>query len=1065
MNYLKKQQLFVKDISNEIERCKEHRDFWLLRGEKYEFTPEISQELNSYNRHIKFLKKEHRAIEGRIYNHYKKLKQERRYRRYLFTRYGKYDDDIKYAKLEGLDKKSRFMNDIQAKVELKSQSSPQEKADFIIQKKVYSVYNVNTIKGFVREIWNTLIKNEISPKTSIVLRANVNRNKPKYATFANISKYESYTDFERLFVKEGACCNFKFPTDSNHHSSDALYLMDDLTLDFTWFAIYSRISRKVGYRSKRKEVIELGGYQLLNYKSTNDNCLLMIFRKNTNNKESFDVIRKNTGCNLKGPIDTADKKLMQRLCDYFKLSIKSVNTDLNIKVNSRLPRATITIFIHENHVYQAISRIADGKIDLDKLKVKFNKKLFVFYDLETVYDYVNDEYLAFSLSYCVNGKVKFYLGFDCLDKFYVDLTRLGDSKTQVYILGFNNSGFDDYKLLDYLLINDIKPYTFCFKNRIFIQWDRYKTRDVFKYIPPQSLSDFCKNFKLKNQKIVNHKFKFEEINLYYNNHTKRDFILWVDYVYGEQLEKYNNFDVLSLSEGFFKIRTLLLEFNEELEQYITLGQIAKSMFLKTRGKNFTTTFKNIKEYKDIRSSMLAGMSYSNKKHEKFESLEKRKFLIDVVSLYPYVMMHKDNFYPYGDYELLHGDAAIDAFKRNGFGIYKCNNINQKSLKGINIIPVIDKKTKIYNFNCKNIIETRMLNNVDMKQLLKYGCTFEIEYGYCFKKAASGKQIFGNYLGKFAKIKRNEDENKGTDKYNHGKRELAKMFLNIISGKVMQIFAYEDVYGVFYARSLTKQRKFDDKYENVVGLAHSNDKYIIMKGKKNLDKMYKNKQIKKNTMLLGLYLYSYARKHMYDYSIYNCDPSIIETDSSCITKYKHILRLSRTEIKDINGKNMSALYNPNIQKHKYFGQFEIEVDNITEIISPGKKSYYMEYLKNDDIYTKRRFKGISRVWLEVPGHILNKKDIINKKTWMELCEKYYMKYYYLNKENMNKNKEFDFGKDEYSCLKKDNYLKIMDGETIMILQRIITRAFHRKFKNKNSKTLSLQLEYRIKQIKL
>lgn len=841
-------------------------------------------------------------------------------------------------------------------------------------------------------------------------------------------------------------------------------------LDINWFSIYYVFDRQMpaGGRAEFHDIIRTsktrGRYLLRSYRSNKNNCALAIMRHVSGNKSSYTKVRKD--CKFgPGKLDMNDQHILRTLGWYFNMRVVNERTGKESTISGTLK--DVRIFVIKNHAYQVITH--EGKKIVNNVIDHVTNKQFVFYDIEAVYDYIKGRYVTFSISWVHNGEKHFHLGWDAFEVFANSLEKIvGD---RVYILGFNNSGFDDYELLRHLLKNDTNPYTFTFKNRVFLSFGRYITRDVFKYISPMSLDDFCHRFKLVNKKKGHQSFKWEELNLYYNKYGMKLFMDYIRDNYLEELEVYNNYDVLSIEEGFHLIRNLLKKngFGKgdkpvEIENYITLGQCAKRQLINSQGGvKYGSDYNSLEEYYEIRSSMVAGISYANGK----KNVDLDHFLGDIVSLYPYVMSHADFMFPCGDY-------VVEETYSGKSGSYLCKNIDQAILgNNKNIIPIRDGADNTYNWYVHDIIPERMLCTVDINQLLKYGCTVDIGRGYSWSDMKSGREIYGGYMDKFRDIKSGQDVLRASKplEYNQGLRELAKIYINVISGKTAQIYTYENE---------DKIIKDEDVLHfvathNEVKLSQYSSEYYFVSGKKKMD----NKPAPKNNLQAhAIWLYAYARRHMYDHVIFGMNPLIIETDSSLIHKNK-LEALQLKTIKSIMGETIPLVWNKGSKK--YFGQLECEIDNIKLCLAPRKKCYYLEYLKDGKIYTKRRFKGLSRKWLAVPDHIMKaKKANVGEIAWMEMCEKFYQSV----EIKLNDSKEFDYDEptEKYSCLSKSNYYKFFDHvkynktqtdpkkhKKIPILQRLITRVFHigKPYGNQEGKyvekTLSLKLEYRVKRM--
>lgn len=976
---------------------------------------------------------------------------------------------------------------------------------------IFSAENVDTLEEFAEVIYDTA--NKLS-KSSLLINVNVRTHTNKkdigfrYVSY-RLNDLKSSSELYRVMFDGKLPEYYQYTRQTSDYNTEH----DSLSYDRTWFIIFYQTTTAAsrGKDLKVDQIVDLDPkYNGIDFASiaNDDNCVLRILSKVTKINTPYHQVRKELKLNETGGINICDKFTRYLLCGYYKVGIDVVNKHqgcgdkcCSMHYNSKniikqdpenqnescnaatlyigngksgFKNPQIQIHIKDNHAYLVVSKKRiTGRIKKNN-KRQFTGSDFIFYDIEAVYDYTNDEYVVFSISASHKEESKFWLGYDSMKKFYdwlVEKTK--DPETKFFVYGFNNSAFDDYKLLEHLLCNEnIKPNIFTFSNRLFLTWNNICTRDIFKMIPPQSLDRFCKNFKINNAKKADHDFKFEELNLYYNNKGPEAFMKYLKDVHYKEMEIYNIYDVLSIQEGFHMLRKFLTNgsikhlFDEgDFEESMTLGMFANKGFKKSWVGNIKpcTTYANYNEWYENRQAARAGISFSIKKIFKADIPDELRFLIDVVSLYPYIMLHLLNYYPYGPY------TKTDKFVPGFIGNYLCTDIDQRILgKNLNIVAVKvfkgNDKIGVYDYITKKIIPEAWVNSIDMDQLTKYGCTFKVKRGYYWTKSASGKKIFGPYLDLFRIIKQQQDVYKASkdSRYNPGLREFAKMMMNIISGKIIQRFAYEAVNELFMLGDQEKEKKFYRKYKDVV-VSTYNNQYMILKGKKDLKTLYKNKPIKDDTQMLGICTYAYARKHMYDFSIYKCDPAIIETDSSCINIKKHAERLYKEMTTDIDGQPMPVLFAPSKeQPFKKFGQFEIEENNISLVLTPGKKSYFMVSEKpNGDKKTKRRFKGLSKKWLNCPAEFIELKKTLSSYKFTELCEKYYLD----NPNETNEYGDYDIGNDSMTCLSRANYEKIMNGETIYILQRLITRKVHQSFKKVGNKIFHLGLEYRIKKAKL
>jgi malonyl CoA-acyl carrier protein transacylase len=884
----------------------------------------------------------------------------------------------------------------------------------------------------------------------LVIRVTDATGEPGHITI-NLLKHKTSTQLEQMFYGQ------RETGFAEQWGSDYEFELETIAaaLDLGFFQIYykKKINLDAGGKIKSNLNTQFGNLICKTYTTRKNNCVLAVFKKFTGVRETYTQMRRNLGLPRNTMIDANDENLMRKICRYFNVSCVVRNTDLTIEIPGK---PFIHLYIHQEHAYQVISEVNEEIVtNRDRI---VNKK-FVYYDLEAVYDYVDNIYKPFSISWCYGDVEKFHLGFDCIDVFLNDIESIEADK--IYILGFNNSGFDDYLLHRHLLDNDIKPYVFTFKNRVFLKWRRYETRDVFKYIPPMSLDAFCRAFDLKNKKIGHESFKWGELNIYYNDNGPTQFLEYIEENYLDELREYNKFDVLSIQEGFGLIRELFYKngFRAdeskpiEIEKFYTMGQCARAQLYNSWGKDsrnlYETAYANLQDYNNHRSAMIAGISFADGKiHENVN-----KCLIDFVSLYPYILCSRDRFYPVGDY------VEVERRNPNNMGIYLCRNIDQEVLgDNLNIVP---RKTEegVYSWKDHSIIEERYLNSVDIEQLLEYGCTLEIVSGYEWENCASGFEIFGEYCDRWRKMKQDEDDKKKRgETYSEGTRSFAKLNLNVISGKIAQIFRYEDVYKIIYRGEDQKLEKFVNNHTDVT-MGEYNTNYLFIRGKKAITD---DEIPKPSTQNLAGFMYSYSRKYMYDNIIHEMEPAIIETDSSTIDMDKVALLDGRT-ITTIDGEEVPLVYSGG---QKYFGQLEIENSNIYLCLAPKKKCYYFEYMSHGKAHAKRRFKGLSRKWINCPPELVENKENMTNAEWVRTCDDLYNR----TDINMAPSGEIPIGEDENSCLSKANYYRIFKDEPIYVLQSLITRTFLRGRPNDapegnvyKQETLSLKLEYRIKKM--
>jgi hypothetical protein len=409
-------------------------------------------------------------------------------------------------------------------------------------------------------------------------------------------------------------------------------------------------------------------------------------------------------------------------------------------------------------------------------------------------------------------------------------------------------------------------------------------------------------------------------------------------------------------------------------------------------------------YKVLKSSLIASISYGIKN---FKSLPGVLYaLIDVVSLYPYVMACKTLKYGYG--KLIHTkefNGVYETFDSHelALGIYKAE-FYYDDLKDnkIRVIPFKPKANSpigtsvAYQWAHDRRI-VRMCYAQDIIAASLYDkVKIKIHNGFYFEKTATGYEIFGSYILPFMDEKNRQDSLKemNDSSYSAGIREICKAYLNIMSGKMVQEYNYSSSLAFELNDKLEKNMNTEqvkiDKLNSPNPCKITNyDFYDFLPIKKirkqsfNIEKKYhiykkhnlEKKDIIYDNSLLGAQLYCYARSHLNQCIkvVYACgdEPVMIETD--CILCKKETLQKIKDRaptIKNIYGNLISRITVPSEkdsdgkivkQNLKQFGQFDPDPDykDINNVKVYMKKSYIFDALDpSNKPISKKRFKGIS-----------------------------------------------------------------------------------------------------------
>ena len=446
--------------------------------------------------------------------------------------------------------------------------------------------------------------------------------------------------------------------------------------------------------------------------------------------------------------------------------------------------------------------------------------------------------------------------------------------------GWNISGFDMHLLISTML--DTSKWTSDFnisKHSIFAGNSILKLVteictfvDMYKIIP-QSLSDVCDGYKIRMAKLAD-KPTFKQINDHYNG---------IALLSAEQLDKfkeYNKYDCYAVAEIISKFVKNCTDATKDpnfkdmfLSKFFTIAgiskhyacelcpeldqayKLAKGIHLPKQDKNdkneeqiIIRQFETLDMYKFVRMAIYAGR-VSPLYNKPIELRNEYLCMLDVCSMYPTQMRNKKM--PIGKY------IETPTYVPGKMGIYNVKILSQAHLT----YKIIPRRTEgeSLNYNFDGEFEC-VLNTVDIEQLQRHNVPIEIYSGIYWEKTT--KELFKNYIDTFMKIKSEQDtlKNKKADNYNPALREIAKLFLNNMSGAVAMNL-HNDVIEILYQNS-----KSSLLYQ--VSGVHKADHYVINWGAKP-DEV---EDIKTPSHIAG-FIYSYSRATLYEalqYGALTCD---------------------------------------------------------------------------------------------------------------------------------------------------------------------------------------------------
>jgi len=403
-------------------------------------------------------------------------------------------------------------------------------------------------------------------------------------------------------------------------------------------------------------------------------------------------------------------------------------------------------------------------------------------------------------------------------------------------------------------------------------------------------------------------------------------------------------------------------------------------------------------YDFIRSALTAGRSQMFKIDNCKEPIK----VIDATSLYPFVMeggnenLNFECFYPCGEMK------KTDKYIEDKLGFYYCDIVKQPKK---NIIPLRSKNKPLdwfYDGEIKNIV----LCSVDIELIKKYG-EIKIYNGVYFTD--SNKNVFVDYIQFFKneKIKQDELKESKDKNYNPALRSICKLYLNSLSGKVIENLHEEEF---ILSKDNSNLWKKVNKMECLTSYEDRKGFYMV-KGKKKYEQLLEKNKI---PHYLGVFIYAYARKWMYENIIYDYFGYGMDTDSYFMPE-SEFLKLQKDK--------------PFIFGSE-FGQFKVENYedgknknwNNSYFIAP---KLYALYDDEHEENNKTRFKGIR-----------NNDKILSKEQYKEFNE------------IVTEDKKFEYfekldcvsaSKGGNTYIKKEVFEKLYNKEKLYIVSNMINKT--------------------------
>lgn len=553
---------------------------------------------------------------------------------------------------------------------------------------------------------------------------------------------------------------------------------------------------------------------------------------------------------------------------------------------------------------------------------------------------------------------------------FLDFLELEHRRGKHYnIVAYNGSRFDYYFLIAQLTEEELLHTEVNLRGYsvIGINYYDHEFRDPNCFLVG-SLSKLCTSFKVDTPKmttfelngktITNENLCFYKPELSFNEfleleHKEPDY--WKLYV------EYCEYDCISLRELWIKFMTttevLVRKMEPKILRYCsvsgskTIGSLAKKMIDNLQKHDTRRSYKwyekffngedgnvDMEKYNFVCNFKRGGISHCNQPGKHNHPVTG----IDLCSQYPTSMKY------------MKIPAGYSKFYKDGkyypelYGFYKLKNLKFK--EGTPLFKPVsskDLKTGVLQWNNETIDELYIDSELLKYMIKHYGLiSFDVETSLLGESYKKGSDIFGVYVDTLFAEKARQDELKEAKDpaYNVALREVIKLFLNSLSGKMVEDPSHYK--GLKYANH-TKGKNI-----NGVGVEQEdNDQINLWVG-------------------TGVMIYSYSKRNLFEYirMLPNDANDVIHIETDGIYFDARLMSKFEKNLANYKGEYPIAMGNE-------LGHIKVEHISQGESYWLGKKFYYM-YDKGDVI----RIKGIPVKTIDDWG---NKVDIVTKELYEQV----------------------------------------------------------------------------------
>lgn len=445
----------------------------------------------------------------------------------------------------------------------------------------------------------------------------------------------------------------------------------------------------------------------------------------------------------------------------------------------------------------------------------------------------------------------------------------------VYMIGFNNANFDNFLLYEIIQEYGISHSEPFISNGCLLAMsvESIIVKDLRRFVM-ESLAKACEGFGTSVGKgsLAHHEVQLEHYDGNLKKYLKKNY---------QKIKEYTEQDVVSMMELWFKCKVAYYKItNIHIEDHATLAKVTYTAFTKTVSEDIWDQRPRIDEDHEsfIRASTYGGRSqvFAPMTH-----VEQKLAQGDVKSLYPHLM--KEGLYPLGTAK------HTRKYMPNKVGVYRAKIIKQPR---ICIVPL--RREGGLDWDHHEPFEAHV-TNVSLELLDRYGGQYVVYEGYFWSKSV---HVFDDYISKLYKLKQKQDRYRDTNnpKYNPSLRNIVKLLMNALSGKMVQR-TYTDTVRLIETSKQLLDFESKTKEDTREYIPHGN--VVYAKGK------ISDEHIQRNIPIIwGIMIYEYSRAYMYD-KVYSKMP-VLATETDSYTATVRDARKHMKEYPELYGDEMGQL---------------------------------------------------------------------------------------------------------------------------------------------------------------